>query len=492
MVRRTSKADKPQPATPAGMEKVRVTKEFIQPIEPSNGKTTIEIDAADVTDVTDEPQLDRFEKFFNRVREEQGWRIVIYRLNSFHKDGRTDMRADKTYVGNIVFDPDTYLDDIQRMWPEGGTFKIQSKTPDNDWADQWTETIAPVRNPTAAGAPQAHYFIQPSAPQSTQPAEPPRDTLKEFLTNLKTVKEIREAIGGDVTTTTSTPVVHPTVVEPPSIQDKIIEAALNAALKTEKPETIAGLLQSYLNPKSDELSWKEIIGEVIKPLLPLAGAIITTVLQRQAQQQAMTQANVVQPTQAQLQGAPPLITIQHGETGRMVQIPATQPIPDGWYSVQFQGNLSEAAQAQITQPASIQPAFTMPMMEIPQNPPSGIPIASMEQPGFSSVQPVEQDEDEMAENDLLDSLVDMLQDCVNRAASDPNVIEAGKREIVEFKQRFPKLTGIIDLLTTQPPVFVIGLLSGMYPSVAPLVNNPIAVQVIEDLQAALKRPEQEQ
>lgn len=470
MVRRTKAAEKPQPATPAGMEKVRVTKEFIQPIETSNGKTTIEIDPADVTEITDDPPLDRFEKFFNRVREEQGWRIVIYRLNSFHKDGRTDMRADKTYVGNIVFDPDTYLDDIQRMWPEGGTFKIQSKTPDNDWADQWTENVAPVRNPSSAGASQAHYFIQQQPAQPQAPIEQ-RDTLKEFLSSLKTIKEVKEVLGnGESSAVQATPVQA--VVEPPPLQDKIVDVALNYLIKTEKPETVADVLKNYLGVGAkDEFSWKEIISEVIKPLVPLAGAVITSILQAQAarQQQGQT-ANVAHPTQPQL--AAPMQQQQ-----AQIPIPTQAQFGPGVDQMQMYG-----------QPA---PGFTIPTMEIPQNSPDGIPIASTGQIGFSSTQPVEQDEDEMAENDLLDSLVDMLQDSVNRAASDPNVIEAGRREIIEFKQRFPKLTGMIDLLTTQPPVFVIGLLSGMYPNVAPLVNNPVAVQVIEDLQAALKRPEQE-
>jgi hypothetical protein len=481
-VRRSSKAEKPQPATPAGMEKVRVTKEFIQPIEAST-KQVIEVNADDVTDVTDEPQLDRFDKFFARVREEQGWRIVIYRLNSFHKDGRTDLRADKTYVGNIVFDPDTYLDDVQRMWPEGGTFKIQSKTPDNEWFEQWTETIAPVRNPTAAGAPQTHYFIQ-QQPAQQQTTTEPRDTLKEFLASLKTVKEIKEVIGDNGQQQQPIREATPVTVEPPPLQDRIIEAALNAALKTEEPKTIAGLLQSYLNPRSDEFSWKELIGEVIKPMVPMFMGLVGAYMQNQAlrqqqQAQAGQQASATQNTQGQLPPArtPGTVLIQSAQ-GAVYEVDYTSQVPDGYTTIA--GSFVPSVQS----PQQQQPTFTMPTFEIPQN---AMPSQAPLEPRTAN----EDEEAEMAEGDLIDSLVSMLQDCVNRAASDPAVVEAARKEIVEFKQRFPKLDQFITMLASAPPIFVIGMLSMQYPGVAPLVNNPVAIQVIEDLQAALKQKDDE-
>lgn len=473
---RRKKADTP-PATPVaqqpGFKKVRRTEEFIEAVKDDSAQPqTITIPAEVIED--DEP-VDRFEEFFSRVRDQQGWTLLVYRLNTFDKDGKTDLRGNNTYMGRITFDPDTYLDDIQSMCPEGGAFKLQAKTPDNRYSEQWMEKVAPIKSNKLASASNTHYIIQPQG--NGQPAEPQRDTLKEFLASLKTVKEIKEVIGnGEPPPVQATPVQA--VVEPPPLQDRIIEAALNAALKTEKPETVAGLLQSYLNPRSDEFSWKEIIGEVVKPMVPMFMGLLSAYMQNQARQQqaAVYQASVAQNTQQALpppQTQPPsAYRIRNQQTGEENIMPVFMALPDGWTVV---GPAEYAPQATPAFPAS-QDTFVMPTMEIPQNAPAPMSqIADTE------------DEDEMAENELLDGLVDMLQDCVNRAASDPTVIEAGRKEIADFRKRFPSMTRMIDMLASAPPVAVIGMLSFNYPAVAPLVNNAVAVQVIEDLQAALKR-----
>lgn len=457
---RRKKAESPAtiPQQPLGIKKVRRTEEYQEAVKPEEERPVITIPAEVVED---EEPVDRFEEFFSRVRDQQGWTLLVYRLNSFDKDGKTDLRGNNTYMGRITFDPDSYLDDVQAMCPEGGAFKLQAKTPDNRYSEQWVEKVAPLKVTRAPGS--THYIIQPSANGNEVP-EPPRDTLAEFLKSLKTVKEIKEVIGNGETPVREAIPVAATVEREP-LQDRIIGAALESVFKSGKPETAEEILRAYIAPQREE-GWTELIKELVKPLAPIVMNIIAAYMQGQAAR-AQAQGQVAQAQQAPQPQLPP------------------QSNPQPW-----------------DQPLTVPPTSSMSFpLEIPQN---AEPYDTL-QPGMNPFAPSQtmmptvtassdepltfEEEEEMGRDDLVYSLAEMLEQCVRRAAADPNTIELGRLEVVKYKQRFPMMTGIIDALTTLPPEAIIGMLAMKVPEVAAMINNDVARQTILDFQAALRRPE---
>lgn len=455
MRRASTKKAQESPTQQPGFKKVRRTEEFIEAVKDETQPTVITVPA---TEIEDEEPLDRFEQFFAQVRDQQGWTLLVYRLNNFFKDGKTDLRGDKTYVGRITFDPDTYLDDIQAMCLDGGAFKLQAKTPDGHFSEQWVEQIMPLKSNKAAAAANTHFFIQP--PANGQPAPEPRDTLKEFLQSLKTVKEIKEVIGGNENH--NPPIAPVTTIEREPLQERIISAALDAVLK-EKPADAADILKAYLAPAKDDFSWGEIIKELIKPLAPIAMGLLQAYAANQARAAQQPPPQNGQPQQAALpamttppmqpQAPQPTVTIQNMATGDVTGYPAGMEPPPGWMVVQPFTAMADMPPASVTQPTQ------------PDNP---------------------EDETDMAQDELLDTLANMLDDCVRRGMSDPAVIESGRQMIVDFKTKFPKLDAFIGMLVTMPPQGVLGFLAMQFSELAPLVNNPVAIQVITDLQAAIK------
>lgn len=436
------------------MKKVRTTEEYLAPIEEKT--PPIDIPAREILE-DDEP-LDKIGEFFNRIEVEQGWRIVVWRLPSFNRDGRSDSRADKVYLGNIPLDPDHYLETVQEMWGEG-TYKFESKDPDSKFGPKWVEHIGskPMPNQPRGGV---HYIVQPNgngAPGEVAPPPPVRDTLQELLDAGEKAQKLKKVFGWEQEAPAREAIPVAATVEREPLQDRIIGAALESVFKSGKPETAEEILRAYIAPQREE-GWAELIKELVKPLAPIVMNIIAAYMQGQAARaQAQGQAaTVAPPVQPQLP-------------------PQAEPNPSP-YAPQF------------------------PPLEIPQNAEpydtfqQGIGQTAAPMPGLSLVQPqddpmTEEEEEEMGRDDLVYSLAEMLEACVRQAAANPNTIELGRLEVVKYKQRFPLMTGVIDALTTLPPEAIIGMLAMKVPEVAAMINNDVARQTILDFQAALRRPE---
>lgn len=430
---------------------------------------TVNVQATPIDEETSDDLLD----FLAELEEEIGLSLRVDRLPQYSANGKWHKGATFEFCDNIPINKGdlksgAYMSTIRDLFGPAA-YRCTLREVGAGIIKSWPIKIAaPIAQPQQRQV--GTSVIYQTQPQSNGEPAPPRDTLQELLDAGEKVGKLRKVFGWDHEAPQPTPMPIAPVVEPAPLQDRIVEAALNFALKTEKPETVAGLLQSYLNPRQDDFSWKEIIGEVVKPMIPMFMGLVSAYMHNQAvraQQQA--QAAQGQNGQGQQQALPPSSPASFQDSTMFHQPTQTAPPFQYW---------PEAGSVQ-TPPVQPGPTVMYPTMNMPQTT-SAMALTEPE------------DTDEMAQDDLLEYLVGALQECVNRAASDPVVIEAGRREIAEFRARFPKLTQFVDMLASAPPVFVIGLLAGQFPTVAPLVNNPVAVRVIEDLQAALKKPEVEQ
>ena len=462
-VRRKKTEQAPSGPVP-GLKKVRTTVEYQEPIEEK--AQTIEIPAREI--IEDDEPLDKIGEFFNRIEVEQGWRIVVWRLPSFNRDGRSDSRADKVYLGNIPLDPDHYLETVQDMWG-AGTFKFESKDPDSKFGPKWVEHIGEKPTPQNQNGRGVHYIMQGNGNVPPVEPAPVRDTLQELLDAGEKAQKLKRVFGweSEAPAVQATPVTATVEREP--LQDRIIGAALEAALKSERSEqTLSDVLKAYLAPQKDE-SWVDLVKELVKPLAPVVMNLIGAYMQAQA---ARAQGQSAPPAQPQI--APPPV----------------------------QTNPTDATWATATPFPGQQPTISSqwPALEVPGNAPvydtfQGGSIAPAPLPGFPTTRPqdpdpfTEEDEEEMGRDDLVYNLAEMLESCVRMAASDPATVEAGRQEVMKYKARFPMMTGVIDALTTLPPEAIIGMLAMKVPQIATMINNDVAKQTIRDFQDALKRPE---
>lgn len=463
MVRRKKTDEQVEQVPPVPSMKVVERREYMTPMQAAQPQEpqTITVQATPVDEESGDDLLD----FLAELEEEIGLSLRVDRLPQYSANGKWHKGATFEFCDNIPINKSdlksgAYMSTIRDLFGPAA-YRCTLREVGAGIIKSWPIKIAaPIAQPQQR---QSNVIYQTQPQGNGQPTEAPRDALDEAVRVLEKVDRILKLSGRtQEAPTPPAPVIQPTQEKEP-LENRIFEAALNYALKEEKPETISSLLQSVINPKQDDFGWKEIIGEVVKPMIPMFMGLVSAYMQAQAvkaQQQAQV-ANGTQPAQQALQPMQP-----------------QQPQPPAQY-------WPDSSMWQQPQPIPMQPGkvATFPAMDMPQNPIGDIKRVDNPQP---------EDEDEMAEDNLLDDLVGMLQDCVNRAASDPDIIEAGRQEIIAFRARFPKASQMLDMLASAPPIAVIGLLSYNYPAVAPLVNNPVAVQVIEDLQAALKRPEVEE
>lgn len=473
-MRRKKATDAPLPVASVDTDdrvKVVERREYVQriPNSPPPDKPPIDIAAAPV----EEEQGDELLDFLAELEEEIGLSLRVDRLPQYTANGKWNKGAAFEFCDNIPVNKSDlksgqYMAMIRDLFGPAA-YRCTLREVGAGIIRSWPIKIAaPMQPPSQPRSNGSNIIYQQQAS-----GEPPvtRDTLQELLDAGEKMGKLKKIFGWDQQA--PQPVAQPTVatVEREPLQDRIIGAALDAVMK-EKPADAADILRAYINPPSDSFSWKEIIGEVVKPLLPvvmnLVGAYMANA-QRQAQAQQPTQ-----PQQAQLPAmAPPvfvqqpqppaqaaMLAIQNMATGDLSSIPMGTEPPPGWMIV----------------------TATMPAMEIPHN---GQPAPALQPQPMLQNQPVE-DEDEMAETDLIETLAEMLDDCVRRSVSDPRVIEAGRQKLVEFKTKFPALDRLIGMLVTMPPQAVLGFLAMQYEELTPLVTNPIAIQVITDLQAAIK------
>lgn len=463
----------PAPQAPPDDDRVKVVerREYVQRVssQPPAEKPPIDIVVAPVEEESGDDLLD----FLTELEEEIGLSLRVDRLPQYSVNGKWNKGAAFEFCDNIPVNKSdlksgAYMSMIRDLFGPAA-YRCTLREVGAGIIRSWPIKIAAPMSQPQQRAPGSSVIYQ----QASAEPLPQRDTLKEFLESLKTVKAIREVFG-DTNYVQPVAPVTPTVEREP-LQDRIIGAALDAVLK-EKPSDAADILRAYVSPPKED-SWGDILKELVKPLAPVLMGALAAFAQPRAPQQATGQPT---PQQAPLpQGAlppmppppvytdmgpqqpPPAVTIQNMVNGNLMMYPAGVEPPPGW--------------------------MVMPTPD--QMPPGYIEQGQTFSTGPSQpvLQPDETEgENEMAENELIETMVDMLDDCVRRMVSDPAVIEVAKQKLVAFKANYPALDRLIGMLVTMPPQAVLGFLALQYHELAPLVDNPIAVQVITDLQAAIK------
>jgi hypothetical protein len=445
-----------------GMETVKVIKEYTQPIQPT-GEPTTKSNVTFVTEPTEDFPPDPNERIYNfleQIRGEQNWRLVVFRLPNFNRDGRTDMRGPKVYCGNIPFEPDSYLDTIQDLCPEGGTFKIQAKNPEGQFSEQWIEHLMPIRK----NANSQQVFL--AAPLTAATA-PPVDTMDQFLTFAKRASEIREALGWQTPSQATAPAPAVEIERQAPLTERLTDALVMKLVETGKPDALDRALDAITGKR--EPTWVEtIINDVIKPLIPA----VLPLAQMFIQNAAARQAAMPQPAQ-----------IPAGNfTGRL---PDPLPGQNTWPPVANQASYDPSQRAAPPgYPQGFQPqpqpqsqAVISPFQSQSQGtnymPQSSTPIAPVHGEQNNSDDPF---------SELTEYLFEALENCIDAGMVDLQAIESSHAKIQAFCNQYPNLAGFVMNFAKGKPETTLGMMIASQPEIQSWQSNPVAIEAIKALQ----------
>lgn len=221
---------------------------------------------------------DPTERFITEMRSSPSkWDMCVYRLPNYDYDGRTDTRAHRERVGKLTFNPDTYEDDITRLYARPG--KVNTFLPlilkDNSIYSQLpvvrTEPQTPEENPAA-------YTQQPAMMNGA--IAPPVDPFLQLEKTLEFLARVRRVI----------PEPEPQAQPQVNTTEQALLQIMNA--DGEVVESITDRLKGLMRRKDDgarEIGWMDLIMEAIKAdVLPKmireAKALILEVRNDQAQE----------------------------------------------------------------------------------------------------------------------------------------------------------------------------------------------------------------
>lgn len=397
----------------------------------------------------DDDDVDPIDRLLEDVEDnEQGYVIRVDRLPQYNQDGRVGRGAMRVFCDEIPATLD-YLTAIKSSYG-GGTYKLTLKDEIRRIVKQWAVTIAgdPVT------APKQNQPALPATIIATQPMSE-GDELDRLIKLGEKYQRLRTLFGNSEEQQSNKLPASTVIDQVPqtierSLEERITEKIIDKVFDSGEQSNstmIDRVIDKYFGAPEPKETWASIAGDLLKPLVPVLVPVLTSAIARSAAQPAVVSAVGV-PMQAARQ---PALSV-----APRVEFPQPHPFvgrPDR--SCEVCGLPDRSDIHQLAQSST-------PTLEKSSN---------------------EEDEPQMK---LIDSLVDMLDACVQRAAADPEVIEKGWQEVEAFKQKNPMLAGFVQTLASGSPEMVLGMLIALYPDIASIQGNPIVLESISALQARLK------
>jgi hypothetical protein len=392
---------------------------------------------------------DDIEAFLLSLTDDENYVLRVDQMPDFQHTMRFGRGVRTIYMGEIVFNPSTYLRDIQSMFGPGDYRLTVFRQPGHTFKKRWAESIAAPRQPPGSTpAPAQNQMTM--VPYQAQAPVAPVDPFDGLFTMAERFAKLQKALIIQPAQQTNNQPQGQSNNPAPNIsgdvpQDRVLASLLELAGKNDGLAT--KLLGRYLGESDEGPPWWATLLEKVAPV------ILPQLLPRLL---AWLPPIAPGPGQApQLAGMPPPFQI---------------PPPPSFVPPPPPGAAQGVADSQ---------------------PPMGLEVFTEEPPSPWIPQPGEanMNEPDAPQFVLIDDLVLMLRQCLDAGKVIESHIETGAAAVRKTAAANPDLQGMISMLVTGTPDGAMGMLTLIYPELAIVRSHPVAIASIEALQKALTAPQ---